>query len=175
MDPKLRLASVHPKVGFSAMLKNRASRVSFTQKVHLGLQRDRVEPVDGCSRPVRERFQASNLRLGFCFCRRRSRCTSLTATRLNRSGARRSQARQSVSTKAITDSDQPDTSSKYFLAPETKYTTIVSTVIPLVALPSPVADQLQQPGTQLHSDNGLTMASEVGRISEATAAAERRQ
>jgi hypothetical protein len=43
----------------------------------------------------------------------------------------------------------------------------------IVALYSRWAHQLQQPGTHLRSNNGLTQESERGRISEAKAAAER--
>jgi len=64
-------------------------------------------------------------------------------------------------------------SSKYFVAVETRYTILVSTVTVRVTLIPPSANELQQPVARLHSDNGLTKESSVGRISEATAAAER--
>jgi len=46
--------------------------------------------------------------------------------------------------------------SEYFHCAETKYTILVSTVTTLLALVSPLADQLQQPVTQLRPDNGVT-------------------
>jgi hypothetical protein len=42
------------------------------------------------------------------------------------------------------------------VAAETKYTILVSTVMTLLSLVPPLAGQLQQPVTQLRSDNGLT-------------------
>jgi hypothetical protein len=51
---------------------------------------------------------------------------------------------------------------KYFVAMETKYTILVSTVTALVTLYPPLANQLQQPVTQLRSDNALTEEIERG-------------
>jgi hypothetical protein len=60
-----------------------------------------------------------------------------------------------------------------FVAAETKYTILVSTVAAIVALYSSWAHQLQQPVTHLRSHDDLAQAIERGRISEAEAAAER--
>ena len=64
-------------------------------------------------------------------------------------------------------------SSKYFVAVETKYTILVSTVTVRVTLIPPSANELQQPVASLRSDNRLPAGSSVRRISEAAAAAER--
>ena len=64
-------------------------------------------------------------------------------------------------------------SSKYFVAVETRYTILVSTVTVRVTLIPPSANELQQPVARLRSDNGLPTGSSVRRISEAAAAAER--
>jgi hypothetical protein len=79
-----------------------------------------------------------------------------------------------VSMEAMTEGISPNMSSKYFVAVETQYTILVSKVTALVTLYPPLANQLQQPMTQLRSDKDLKQAIERGRIPEATAAAKRR-
>ena len=62
---------------------------------------------------------------------------------------------------------------KYFLAAETQYTILVSTVIELVALYPPMANSYNSPVTDLRSDEDLKPAIESGRIPEAAAAKRR--
>jgi hypothetical protein len=63
-------------------------------------------------------------------------------------------------------------SSKYFLAAETKYTILVSTVTASVASYSPIGHQLQHLVKQMRGDDDLTKKLSVGRISKDTTAAE---
>jgi hypothetical protein len=62
----------------------------------------------------------------------------------------------------------------FLLLMETQYTMVVSTVSELIILSCRLTGQLRQPGTHLHSDDDLKTPSDVGRVSETIASAERR-